>query len=458
MAVLVESRKACTVNPLRTSSPLGASYAFLGMAGCMPLMHGSQGCTSFGLVLLVRHFREAIPLQTTAMNEVSTILGGDDNLEQALLTIARRAAPALIGVCSTGLTEAKGDDIAALLVQARQRHAELAGVELVHVSTPDYRGAFQDGFASAVSALVRALAQPAPWRDPGRVNVLAGSHLTAADIDEVRDMIVAFGLEPVFLPDVSTSLDGHIPEDWLATTLGGTRVDQVRAMGGACCTLALGEQMRASAIELEMVSGVPYELFDRLTGLAACDHFLQRLSQLSGRPVPARYRRQRSQLLDAMLDGHFFFGQKRMAIAAEPDLLWAVAMLLVDMGAVLGACVTTTRSAQLEQLPVERVLIGDLEDLEQAGADCDLLLAPSHGRQAAERLGKPLYRIGFPQFDRLGNAHRLSVGYAGTRALIFDIGNMLIDHLPHPGPDSWPLPEASRRAAAADGASRELHP
>jgi len=96
------------------------------------------------------------------------------------------------------------------------------------------------------------------------------------------------------------------------------------------------------------------------------------------------------------------------------------------------------------------VLIGDLEDLEQGAAGCDLILAPSHGRQAAQRLNKPLYRIGFPQFDRLGNAHRLSVGYTGTSTLIFDIGNLLIDHLPHPGPDSWPLPEHSRRAAAAE--------
>ena len=62
----------------------------------MPMMHGSQGCTSFGVVLLVRHFKEAIPLQTTAMNEVTTILGGYDNLEKALLNIRSRAKPAII--------------------------------------------------------------------------------------------------------------------------------------------------------------------------------------------------------------------------------------------------------------------------------------------------------------------------------------------------------------------------
>ena len=49
------------------------------------------------------------------------------------------------------------------------------------------------------------------------------------------------------------------------------------------------------------------------------------------------------------------------------------------------------------------------------------------GRQAAERLGIPLYRVGFPVFDRLGVANRVSVGYRGTRDLIFRIGNILIE-------------------------------
>jgi hypothetical protein len=55
MARVTESKKACAVNPLKMSQPLGASFAFLGLDACMPVMHGSQGCTSFGLVLLVRH-------------------------------------------------------------------------------------------------------------------------------------------------------------------------------------------------------------------------------------------------------------------------------------------------------------------------------------------------------------------------------------------------------------------
>ncbi|MCK9215732.1 MAG: nitrogenase iron-molybdenum cofactor biosynthesis protein NifN, partial [Rhodoferax sp.] len=140
----------------------------------------------------------------------------------------------------------------------------------------------------------------------------------------------------------------------------------------------------------------------------------------------------------------------KVAMAAEPDLLLAVGSLLHDMGAELRCCVSTTKSASHALLPAETVILGDLEDLEKGAADCDLLITHSHGRQAAERLGKPLLRIGFPVFDRIGNAHRCQVGYRGTMALIFDIANLMIEQIGHHHATDWPLtPEALRAAAQA---------
>ena len=54
----------------------------------MPLLHGSQGCTAFAKVFFVRHFREPVPLQTTAMDQVSSVMGADENVVEALRTIA----------------------------------------------------------------------------------------------------------------------------------------------------------------------------------------------------------------------------------------------------------------------------------------------------------------------------------------------------------------------------------
>jgi nitrogenase molybdenum-iron protein NifN len=457
MAIVVESKKACSVNPLKMSQPLGASLAFLGLDACMPVMHGSQGCTSFGLVLLVRHFKEAIPLQTTAMNEVTSIMGGYDNIEAALLNIRKRAAPKIIAICSTGLTETKGDDVDGYIVTVRKRKPELADTEIVYVSTPDYVGGFEDGYAHAITAIVKTLVKPLPVK-ADQVTLLPGSHLSPADIDELREIIEAFGLTAIVLPDISGSLDGHIPPDWRGTTLGGTALEQIRAAGASAFTIGVGAQTREGAQALQEIAGTPLEIFERLTGLECNDRLLQRLAEISGHAVPAKYRRQRSQLLDAMLDGHFYTGGIKVAIAAEPDLLLAVGSLLHDMGAELRCCVSTTKSASHALLPAEQVILGDLEDLERGAADCDLLITHSHGRQASERLGKPLLRIGFPVFDRVGNAHRVQVGYRGTMALIFEIANTMMEQIGHHHATDWPLtPDAMRAATHVTTACAPLH-
>lgn len=437
MATVVTSKKACTVNPLKMSQPIGGALAFMGVRGCMPMLHGSQGCTSFGLVLFVRHFREAIPLQTTAMSEVATVLGGLENVAQAIINIANRAKPEIIGICSTGVTEVKGDDVDAYLKLIRDKHPELSHLGLIYVSTPDFKDAFQDGWSKAVTRMIEQMVEPASVRSLPRVNVLPGSHLTPGDLEELRGIIEDFGLQPLFLPDLSGSLDGHIPGEFTPTTLGGIALAEIAQMGSSVHTIAIGEQMRGAALTMEERTGVPFTVFDRLTGLAPNDDLITLLTRLSGMPAPSKYRRQRSQLLDAMLDGHFHFGGKKIAIGAEPDLLWSMARFLTEMGSQLCAAVTTTSSPVLERMPVEQVIIGDLEDLERLSTGCDLLITHSHGRQAAERLEIPLFRMGIPMFDRIGAAHRVSVGYRGTRDLIFEIGNLFLAAAREPTPDTW---------------------
>ena len=58
-------------------------------------------------------------------------------------------------------------------------------------------------------------------------------------------------------------------------------------------------------------------------------------------------------------------------------------------------------------------------------------------------------------FDRLGAGHQLSVGYRGTRDLIFDIANLIIaDHEDNrqPTPDTWRI-DGDRSAPATLAAS-----
>ncbi|CDK97522.1 Nitrogenase molybdenum-iron cofactor biosynthesis protein [Magnetospirillum gryphiswaldense MSR-1 v2] len=441
MALIVSHGHSVTSNPLKLSAPLGASMAFMGMDGTMPLLHGSQGCTAFALVMLVRHFREAIPLQTTAMNEVSTILGGMDQVEAALLNIAKRTKPKIIGLISTALTETRGEDMKGDLKLILARNPELADIKVIPVSAPDFTGSLETGWGKAVTAIINALAEPASARaqECNRVNILPGVHQSPGDIEHLVELVEEFGLKANVLPDLSGSVDGHVPDHFIPTTLGGATVENARALGRAKLTIAIGEHMRISAETLQEKTGVPYVLFDRLTGLEASDRLMVCLSTAAGKPVPAKIRRARSQLIDAMLDGHFYFGGRKFAIAGEPDFLWSWAKLIADMGGELAAAITSVHAAHLTQLPCQQVIIGDFQDMEdqilEAGG-ADLVISNTNARLSCQSLGIPHFRAGFPVYDRLGGAHRVHVGYRGTRDLIFQLANVLIEH---PGHDHGPV-------------------
>lgn len=425
-ARVVESPKAAAVDPLKHSAPLGGALAFLGVDRCLPVLHGSQGCASFAKALLVRHFREAVPLQTTALTEVTAVLGGGENLAAALATIAERQRPDLIGLCTTGLVETQGADVEGDLRAYRAAHPEHGGIPVVRASTPDFRGGLEDGYAAVVGRLLEELAEPGP-RVPGQVNVLAGPALSPLDVEAVRETVEAFGLTPIVLPDLSGSLDGHLGEDWSPLTTGGTKVADIRRMGRSEVTLAVGRSLAGAAQRLKDRCGVPCRVYNRLTGLGAVDRFLADLAGFSGRPVPQALRRWRRRLTDGMLDAHFVLGGRRVALALEPDLLYALGRCLGEMGAEIVAAVAPAGSPLLERLPCEEVAVGDFDDLEaraRAGG-AELLVASSHGRQTAERLGIPLLRAGFPVFDRLGAQHRLTAGYRGTLAFLFEAGNAL---------------------------------
>ncbi|MBH8562702.1 nitrogenase iron-molybdenum cofactor biosynthesis protein NifN [Nostoc sp. CENA67] len=426
MAIVTVPNKSVAVNPLKQSQALGASLAFLGLKGMIPLFHGSQGCTAFAKVVLVRHFREAIPLATTAMTEVTTILGGEENLEQAILTLVEKVNPEIIGLCSTGLTETRGDDIERFIKDIRKRHRELDHLPIVFAPTPDFKGALQDGFAAAVESIVREVPKAGGIRTE-QVTILAGSAFTPGDVQEIKEMVTAFGLVPIFVPNLGASLDGHLEDGYNAITASGTTVKQLQEVGSSAFTIALGESMRGAAKILEERFGIPYEVFGELTGLEPVDEFLQALAILSSNSVPEKYRRQRRQLQDAMLDTHFYFGAKRVSLALEPDLLWSTVNFLQSMGSQIHAAVTTTKSPLLEQLPIKSVTIGDLEDFEQLAVGSDLLIGNSNVNAIAKRLSIPLYRLGIPIYDRLGNGQFTKVGYRGTMELLFGIGNLFLE-------------------------------
>jgi nitrogenase molybdenum-iron protein NifN len=431
MAEIIQSKKALAVNPLKVSQPIGASLAFLGLNRSLPLMHGSQGCTAFGKVFFVRHFREPIPLQTTAMDQVSTIMGADENIIEALRTLSDKSKPDIIGLVTTGLSETQGTDILRAVKDFRAAHPEFDHVAVVPVNTPDYVGCLESGYALAIESLIETLVPESQCagKRPKQVNVLASGMLTPGDIEAIKEWVEAFGLRPVVVPDIGDSLDGHLVEaETSSLTIGGTPRAEIEIMGESTATLVVGPSLEKAANILKARTGVPDYRFEGLMGLDDCDAFTQTLAEISGKPVPEKIERHRAQLQDAMVDSHFMIGFARIALAADPDLLGMQVRFLSGMGAEVVAAVSPHKHDSLAGLPIERVIVGDLEDMEKAAraARAQLVIANSHAADTARRLGLPLLRAGFPQYDLVGGYARTWVGYRGTRQALFDLANLML--------------------------------
>lgn len=439
MAIINKSSKPLAVNPLKSSAFMGATLAYLGIERTIPLLHSAQGCSAFAKVFFVRHFREPIPLQTTAMDHVATVMNADENLIEALALLCGKQKPELIGVATSGLAETQGADVARVIKTFRAQYPQYAENRVVWASTPDFRGGFEQGFAEALYCLIDQLVSEKTFSTTERktacnLNLLCPAWMTPGDQEALAEMVEAFGLNPVMLPDLAASLDGHLGEKRLnPVSQGGVSVAAIENLGNALATLVFGRSLRSAGDLLAARTGVPSIQFDQCLGLVATDQLLMTLAELSGRPVPKCYTRQRQQLQDALLDCHFMLTGAKVALAVEPDHLGQLAGLMNEVGAVPVSAVCPSQPAWLSELPIGQITVGDLQDWEDeaSAAGAELLMTNSHGAAIAARLKTPLLRVGFPQYDWLGGFQHVWLGYRGARQAYFDLANLWTEHHEH---------------------------
>ncbi len=406
---------AASINPLKHSPAIGAATALQGVEGSLAVMHGAQGCNFLGKALLTKHFREPVAMISTKLFSEDVVMGSEEILSRVVEDTARKHNPGLIGIITGALAEVKGDNAWMTINKMKS-----PGTEVLHISAPDYRGSLQEGYAAAVEAMA-ALAEPGE-KVSGRVNVLAGSFLTPADFNELREIMEGFGLEPIMLPDLS-ALDGS-REGFSGIACGGTPVSRIREMGAASVTVVIGESLIGAARALRKKCRTPFIAFDSITGLAASDRFFRMLSEIAGRPALERFRRKRKILIDGMRDAAAVFGGKKIVIAQESDAAVGLSGLIREMGGVVPCAVAPAQAPSCAKIKAEKVVIGDFGSIE---GGFDMLIANSHGAMSAKSLDAAHLEWGFPVFERLGYTASLSVGYAGTLDMINRIGNALLE-------------------------------
>jgi nitrogenase molybdenum-iron protein NifN len=436
------SDSACAGKPARNAckmcSPLGACLAFSGVEGMVPLLHGSQGCSTYIRRYLISHFREPMDIASSNFGEQAAIFGGAENLKRALANVIKGYAPPAIGVATTCLSETIGDDVRRFLHEFAVDHADAAS-RIVHASTPAYAGTHADGYVRAVRAIVEQLAEGGGHRLGDVIGVYPGL-VSPADLRHLRELASAFGLRSVIMPDYADRLDGGAWRDYQKTPPGGTSLDAIRTLGRSAASVELSavaaDDDSTAAAWLQERFEVPRHRIAPPVGLRGSDELMAILSVLSGRPIPADLDAERGRLIDSYVDAHKYLFDRRVVLFGDEDSVIGLARFCVEVGLRPVLCGSGGTSGALRKhldgiVDAECQVLGDVdfEDIADAAqaAQPDLLIGNSKGYRLARQLGVPLVRVGLPVHDRIGASRIRTLGYAGTQQLFDRVVNAILE-------------------------------
>ena len=430
-----------TTNACKLCKPLGACLAFKGIEGAVPYLHGSQGCATYMRRYIISHYNEPIDIASSSLSEKHAVYGGGPNLKLGLTNVAAKYRPSLIGIATTCLTETIGDDVAMYLRQyAEDTRGSVGLPDFVHVATPSYSGTHMEGFHTAIRETVRAMAEGGPRTET--VNLLPG-FVSSSDYRLLATIMADFGLDCTLLPDLSETMDGPALLEYEKIQRGGTPLARIRAMGRSRATIEFGPTLGAAVTGGDVLSeqfDIPCHRIGLPVGIRETDRFFDLLEQLSGRPTPDSYAKERGRLVDAYVDGHKYVFGKKAVVYGEEDLVVGLCSFLVEIGIQPVLCASGGTSGRLEEA-IAAVTADTLTESPQVfeGMDffeisemarqlnVDLVVGNSKGFPLAKELHIPLIRVGFPIHDRIGGQRILHLGYAGAQQLFDTVANAMIE-------------------------------
>lgn len=435
----VATRNAC-----KLCSPLGASLAFKGIEGCVPLIHGSQGCATYIRRYLISHFKEPIDIASTNFTEQSAVFGGEPNLFRAIDNVSNQYQPDIICIATTCLSETIGDDMQKIIHHYKSKNKNKSDLpELAFVNSPSFKGTHADAFHNAVHALVKKYACFS--KTTQSVNLFPG-FLSPADIRHLKDIMEDFELKTILVPDYSDTLDYEYTGDYERIPKGGTPVNDIKNTGSSRASIEFGyiqnllnEKCQTTGQYLEKEFSVPRFNLNIPIGIKSTDAYFDVLEKLSGNRIPEKYKKQRGRLVDSYVDGHKYVFGKKAVVYGEEDLVVGITAFLEEIGIETVLCASGGDSGKLRKTiqdkvqPRNSITIHDNYDFEDIAAACkeikpDILIGNSKGYYISRELEIPLVRIGFPIHDRIGSQRIMHTGYAGTQELFDRITNALIEY------------------------------
>lgn len=440
-------RENLVINPAKTCQPIGAMYAALGIHGCLPHSHGSQGCCAYHRSTLTRHYKDPVMAATSSFTEGTSVFGGQSNLIDAINNIFTIYDPDIIAVHTTCLSETIGDDIPQIVKKAIDSNAIPKGKYVIHTNTPSYVGTHITGYANMVRSMVEYFSKNSSDKKLEQINIIPG-FVDPVDMEEIKRIAMEFGIKVIMFPDTSKVLNSSMDGKFVMYPKGGAKVEEIISAGDSKVTLALGRFATGIAAKLlDTKCNVPCELLDLPIGLSATDRFIEMLSKYSGKSVPDSLRFERSRVVDMITDMHQYFFDKKVAIAGDPDHIVSLSEFLLDIDMKPKHIVSGTTGNKFERrikdlfkdinYNLNFKLPSDLYLLHQwiKNEPVDIMFGNTYLKYISRDEDIPAIRFGFPILDRVGHQYFPIVGYRGAMRLLEQILNALLDRIDRTSPE-----------------------
>ncbi|MBA2868722.1 nitrogenase component 1 [Methanococcus maripaludis] len=445
---VIKKDRTAVINPLVTCQPLGAMYAVMGIHRGMPLVHGSQGCSTFVRYGFARHYREPADIAVTSLHEDAAVFGGRKNLISGLGNLAARFKPEVMGVVTTCSSEIIGDDVAGFIKIAKGEIAKKMGeeaaekIKIVQINTPSFVEHHYKGYDNAIRSIVDTLAEPKD-EDNGKLNIVPGI-VNPGDIREVKHMLSLMGVEGIMLTDTSDPFDSPLRPSASQKNpyyqKGGTPLADIQDCANSLGTISLASYADTAAKSLEKKYNIPSKVSAAPIGIQNTDSFIRTVKKFTGNDVTGEILDERGIVVDAIADvaSRYLFGRK-VAIYGDPSIAVGMARFVTELGMIPSVVCTGVKNEYFVEgmKKVAKESDGDVDalfgqdlralDVYLKESPVDLIIGNSDGRLMAKDLGIPLYRVGYPVYDRVGTQRRPIIGYNGALNLVDGITNTILD-------------------------------
>ena len=439
----ITERQALTIQPAKTCQPVGALYAALGIHRCLPHSHGSQGCCAYHRSSLTRHYKEPVMAATSSFTEGASVFGGQANLLEAIRNIFTIYDPDVVAVHTTCLSETIGDDINQIVGKAREEGKVPAGKYVIHANTPSYVGSHVTGFSGMVKGMVEGFAK-AEGKKEHCINIVPG-FVEPPDMAEVKRIAAQLRLNAIVFPDTSGVLNAPQNGRYDMYPKGGTSIADLKRIGQAQATLALGPIASGAAAKvLDTRCKVPCTILGLPIGIRATDEFVMAL-RCQGGSVSEELDFERGQALDAITDMQQYFHGRTAALVGDPDQLVSLTQFLTDIGITVRHVVTGTPGKKFiprihKAAGSESVNVREASDyfyLHQSlkNEPVDMVFGNTYAKYLCRDMDIPHIRVGFPIYDRIGHQYFPLVGYRGALRLVERILSAVMDRQDRDAPE-----------------------